>query len=44
MFPLKLLDGRMPYATGLMFRDNSPMVYDSGDYPATQDKAVAPRA
>lgn len=31
---------QMPYATGLMFRDNSPMVYDSGDYPATQAKAV----
>ncbi|MEN9543808.1 MAG: hypothetical protein RLZZ598_641, partial [Pseudomonadota bacterium] len=32
---------QMPYATGLMFRDNSPMVYDSGDYPATQDKALS---
>lgn len=32
---------QMPYATGLMFRDNSQMVYDSGDYPATQAKAVS---
>ncbi|MBL8380218.1 MAG: molybdopterin-dependent oxidoreductase [Burkholderiales bacterium] len=32
---------QMPYATGLIFRDNSSMVYDSGDYPATQAKAVA---
>jgi carbon-monoxide dehydrogenase large subunit len=32
---------QMPYATGLVFRDNSPMVYDSGDYPATQAQAVA---
>lgn len=31
---------QMPYTTGLMFRDNSPMVYDSGDYPATQAKAI----
>jgi carbon-monoxide dehydrogenase large subunit len=32
---------QMPYKTGLVFRDNSPMVYDSGDYPATQARAVA---
>lgn len=31
---------QMPYSTGLIFRDNSPMVYDSGDYPGTQAKAV----
>ena len=31
---------QMPYATGLIFRDGAPMVYDSGDYPATQAKAI----
>lgn len=31
---------QMPYATGLVFRDGSPMVYDSGDYPRTQRSAV----
>ena len=31
----------MPYAVGLMFRDGKPVVYDSGDYPAAFDKALA---
>jgi carbon-monoxide dehydrogenase large subunit len=31
---------QMPYATGLIFRDGSPMVYDSGDYPRTQRSTV----
>ncbi|MGF6637895.1 carbon-monoxide dehydrogenase large subunit [Paraburkholderia sp. MM5496-R1] len=31
---------QLPYKTGLIFRDGSPMVYDSGDYPKTQEKAV----
>jgi aerobic carbon-monoxide dehydrogenase large subunit len=35
-----VLPEQMPYATGLIFRDGAPMVYDSGDYPATQAKAV----
>jgi carbon-monoxide dehydrogenase large subunit len=32
---------RMPYSVGLVFRDGSPVVYDSGDYPACQEKALA---
>jgi carbon-monoxide dehydrogenase large subunit len=32
---------QMPYPVGLMFRDGKPVVYDSGDYPATFDKALA---
>ena len=32
---------QMPYAVGLMFRDGKPVVYDSGDYPAAFDKALA---
>lgn len=31
---------RMPYAVGLTFRDGSPVVYDSGDYPACQKLAL----
>ena len=31
---------RMPYAVGLIFRDGKPVVYDSGDYPACQAKAL----
>ncbi|EEA03084.1 aldehyde oxidase and xanthine dehydrogenase molybdopterin binding [Burkholderia sp. H160] len=31
---------QLPYKTGLIFRDGAPMVYDSGDYPKTQEKAV----
>ncbi|HWP29558.1 MAG TPA: xanthine dehydrogenase family protein molybdopterin-binding subunit, partial [Chloroflexota bacterium] len=30
-----------PYNTGLIFRDNRPMIYDSGDYPACLEKALA---
>jgi carbon-monoxide dehydrogenase large subunit len=32
---------RMPYAVGLIFRDGKPVIYDSGDYPAAHDKALA---
>lgn len=32
---------QMPYAVGLLFRDGKPMTYDSGDYPACQEKAAA---
>src|SRR5579871_709803 len=31
---------QMPYTTGLMYRDGGPVVYDSGDYPGTQDDAL----
>ena len=31
----------MPYKMGLIFRDGSPIIYDSGDYPACHDKALA---
>jgi carbon-monoxide dehydrogenase large subunit len=31
----------MPYRVGLTFRDGKPVVYDSGDYPATLEKALA---
>jgi carbon-monoxide dehydrogenase large subunit len=30
----------MPYEVGLVFRDGKPLVYDSGDYPRGQDKAL----
>jgi carbon-monoxide dehydrogenase large subunit len=32
---------QMPYAVGLTFRDGKPVVYDSGDYPAALDAALA---
>src|SRR5258706_541459 len=32
---------QMPYPVGVMFRDGKPVVYDSGDYPAAFDKALA---
>jgi carbon-monoxide dehydrogenase large subunit len=32
---------QMPYCVGLTFRDGKPVVYDSGDYPATLEKALA---
>jgi carbon-monoxide dehydrogenase large subunit len=32
---------QMPYPVGLIFRDGRPLTYDSGDYPACFDKAVA---
>lgn len=32
---------QMPYKVGLTFRDGKPVVYDSGDYPATVEKALA---
>ncbi len=31
---------QMPYAVGLLFRDGKPLVYDSGDYPKTQQAAL----
>ncbi len=31
---------RMPYKVGLTFRDGSPVIYDSGDYPACQQLAL----
>lgn len=31
---------QMPYHVGLTFRDGKPVVYDSGDYPATLEKAL----
>jgi aerobic carbon-monoxide dehydrogenase large subunit len=32
---------QMPYEVGLIFRDGKPLVYDSGDYPQGQAKALA---
>ena len=32
---------QMPYKVGLTFRDGKPLVYDSGDYPKAQEKALA---
>ena len=32
---------QMPYSVGITFRDGRPVIYDSGDYPACQDKALA---
>ncbi len=32
---------QMPYAVGLTFRDGKPVVYDSGDYPAAQTRALS---
>jgi carbon-monoxide dehydrogenase large subunit len=31
----------MPYASGLIYRDGEPIVYDSGDYPGALEKAIA---
>jgi carbon-monoxide dehydrogenase large subunit len=31
----------MPYDVGLLYRDARPLVYDSGDYPATLEEALA---
>lgn len=31
----------MPYAVGVIFRDGSPAIYDSGDYPRCQAEALA---
>ncbi len=30
-----------PYDVGLIYQDNAPLIYDSGNYPATFDKALA---
>jgi carbon-monoxide dehydrogenase large subunit len=32
---------QMPYPVGLTFRDGKAVIYDSGDYPAAFDKALA---
>jgi carbon-monoxide dehydrogenase large subunit len=32
---------QMPYPVGLIFRDGRPLTYDSGDYPACFEKAMA---
>jgi len=32
---------QMPYRVGLTFRDGKPVIYDSGDYPAVLEKALA---
>jgi carbon-monoxide dehydrogenase large subunit len=32
---------QMPYAVGLTFRDGKPVVYDSGNYPAVLEQALA---
>jgi carbon-monoxide dehydrogenase large subunit len=32
---------RMPYAMGLTFRDGKPLVYASGDFPKSQERAIA---
>ncbi len=32
---------QMPYKVGIIFRDGRPVTYDSGDYPACQQKALA---
>ncbi|HXF81880.1 MAG TPA: xanthine dehydrogenase family protein molybdopterin-binding subunit [bacterium] len=29
-----------PYDTGLIYQDNAPLIYDSGNYPATLEKAL----
>ena len=29
-----------PYAVGILYRDNNPLEYDSGDYPACLEKAL----
>ncbi len=31
---------QMPYKVGLTFRDGKPLIYDSGDYPGVQEKAL----
>jgi carbon-monoxide dehydrogenase large subunit len=31
---------QMPYNVGILFRDNRPVVYDSGDYPAALEKLL----
>jgi carbon-monoxide dehydrogenase large subunit len=31
---------QMPYSVGLRFRDGSPVIYDSGDYPRCQREAL----
>ncbi len=32
--------GDFPYDTGLIYQDNAPLVYDSGNYPAVLEKAL----
>ena len=33
--------GEMPYAVGIPYRDGSPVVYDSGDFPRALELAIA---
>jgi aerobic carbon-monoxide dehydrogenase large subunit len=32
--------GQMPYPVGFIYRDGKPVIYDSGDYPTCQAKAL----
>src|SRR5260221_10722491 len=32
---------QMPYSVGLVFRDGKPLVYASGDFPKSQERALA---
>ena len=32
---------QMPYSVGLTFRDGKPLVYTSGDFPKSQERAIA---
>jgi carbon-monoxide dehydrogenase large subunit len=32
---------QMPYSVGLLFRDGKPLVYASGDFPKSQERALA---
>lgn len=32
---------QIPYSVGIPYRDGTPIVYDSGDYPAAMEKAIA---
>jgi carbon-monoxide dehydrogenase large subunit len=36
-----LAPDQFPYDTGLIFQDNAPLVYDSGNYPALFERALA---
>ena len=36
-----MIRGEMPYRVGMPYRDGEPIVYDSGDYPAALEKALA---
>jgi carbon-monoxide dehydrogenase large subunit len=36
-----IVPSQMPYNVGIIFRDGRPVTYDSGDYPACQEEALA---